>query len=122
MKFDHVQSIYFIGIGGAGVSGLARIAKQLGKRVMGSDATDSAVVQALRHEGIPVQVPQDATLMPFDYDLYIYSDAVQPTNAERAELIRRKLESRTMSYFRAVGEMMSVFQRRIAVSGPHGKI
>ncbi|EKD79498.1 MAG: hypothetical protein ACD_41C00054G0005 [uncultured bacterium] len=121
MKFDHVQSIYFIGIGGAGVSGLARIAKQLGKRVMGSDATDSAVVQALRHEGIPVQVPQDATLMPFDYDLYIYSDAVQPTNAERAELIRRKLESRTMSYFRAVGEMMSVYQRRIAVSGTHGK-
>ncbi len=121
MNFDKVRSIYFIGIGGAGVSGLARIAKQHGKQVMGSDGSDSAVVQALRQEGITVHIPQAAAHVPLDYDLYIYSDAVQPTNPERAKLITHKLESRTMSYFRAVGEMMSVYHRRIAVSGTHGK-
>lgn len=121
MKFDQVQSIYFIGIGGAGVSGLARIGKQLGKQVMGSDGSDSVVVQALRHEGIPIHVPQQASQVPLDFDLYIYSDAVPPINPERASLVTHKLESRTMSYFRAVGEMMSVYHRRIAVSGTHGK-
>lgn len=121
MNFEKVRSVYFIGIGGAGVSGLARIAKQLGKQVMGSDSSDSAVVTALRQEGMTVYVPQAAKHVPLDYDLYIYSDAVPPINPERAELIKQKLESRTMSYFRAVGEIMPLYHRRIAVSGTHGK-
>ncbi len=121
MDFSHVRSIYFIGIGGAGVSGLARTAKQHGKTVAGSDGADSAVTQALRQEGIIVHVPQQASNVPLDFDLYVYSDAVQPTNPERQVLIDHKLESRTMSYFRAVGELMKVYERRIAVSGTHGK-
>ncbi|MBI4407466.1 MAG: UDP-N-acetylmuramate--L-alanine ligase [Candidatus Kerfeldbacteria bacterium] len=121
MDFDKTRSLYFIGIGGAGVSGLARIAQQHGKQVAGSDGSVGAVVTALRQEGMTIHVPQAAAHVPLDCDLYIYSDAVPPTNPERQWLIDHKLESRTMSYFRAVGEMMKVYERRIAVSGTHGK-
>ncbi len=121
MDFQRIRSIYFIGIGGAGVSGLARTAKQHGKIVAGSDGAESAVTTALRKEGIEVFVPQDAKHLPLDYDLYVYSDAVPPTNPERKVLIDHKLESKTMSYFRAVGELMKVYKNRVAVSGTHGK-
>lgn len=121
MDFQKIRSIYFIGIGGAGVSGLARTAKQHGKQVAGSDGAESAVTRALRKEDIEVFVPQDGSNVPLDFDLYVYSDAVPPTNPERKVLIDHKLESKTMSYFRAVGELMKVYHQRVAVSGTHGK-
>lgn len=121
MDFTNARSIYCIGIGGAGVSGLARIAKMHGQRVTGSDAVDSSVVKALRAEGIPVAVPQAATNVPLDADVYVYSDAVPPTNPERALIHELGLDHKTLSYFKAVGEIMKVYRQRIAVSGTHGK-
>ena len=121
MKFDHVQSIYFIGIGGAGVSGLARIAKKHNKTVVGSDADEGTVVLQLRQEGITVHTPQSADNVPLDFDLYVYSDAVPATNPERAKLITAGLEAKCFSYFKAVGEIMKVYHQRVAVSGTHGK-
>ena len=121
MNFQQVQSIYCIGIGGAGMSGLARMANQLGKTVSGSDLQDSSTVQQLRQEGITVHTPQQAENVPLEYDLYVYSDAVTVDNPERAVLLEHGLEQKAMSYFTAVGELMQVYQNRIAVSGTHGK-
>lgn len=121
MDFTKIQSVYCIGIGGAGVSGLARIAKKHHKVVAGSDASDGKVVQELRHEGITVYTPQSPDNVPLDYDLYVYSDAVSETNPERAKLIAAGLEAKCFSYFKAVGEIMKVYHQRVAVSGTHGK-
>ena len=46
------RSLHFVGIGGAGMSGLARVAHSLGARVTGSDQSESAVLERLRAEGI----------------------------------------------------------------------
>lgn len=121
MDFSKVRSMYCIGIGGAGVSGLARIAKRQGKAVFGSDCAESPVTEALRREGIAVAVPQRESNVPLDCDLYVYSDAVPPENPERIVLQTRDLEKKSLSYFHAVGEIMKVFHHRVAVSGTHGK-
>lgn len=121
MKFGDVQSIYFIGIGGAGMSGLARIAKQQGKTVIGSDCEDNATIKKLRSEGIKVTVPQAAKHIPLDYDLYIYSAAIPEDNVERSFLKEHGLVDKSMTYFQAVGEFMKGFDTRIAISGTHGK-
>lgn len=121
MDFANVQSVYCIGIGGAGVSGLARIANKHHKVVAGSDASSGTVVTQLRQEGITVYTPQSTDHVPLDFDLYVYSDAVPATNPERAYLIEHGLEKKCFSYFKAVGEIMKVYHQRIAVSGTHGK-
>lgn len=121
MDLAKVKSVYCIGIGGAGMSGLARIAKMHGKQVNGSDAVETSIVQALRQEGIKVTVPQAATNVPLNYDLYVYSDAVSEDNPERVVLRDHDLEPKSLSYFKAVGEIMKVYSDRVAVSGTHGK-
>ncbi|EKD76703.1 MAG: UDP-N-acetylmuramate-L-alanine ligase [uncultured bacterium] len=121
MDFTKAQSIYCIGIGGAGVSGLARIAKKHNKIVAGSDAVAGTVVRQLQQEGITVYTPQAAEHVPLDFDLYVYSDAVPETHPERAKLIANGLQDKCYSYFKAVGEIMRVYHQRVAVSGTHGK-
>jgi len=117
-----MQSTYFIGIGGAGVSGLARIAKQHGQKVSGSDASAGTIVKNLQQEGIEVFTNQASTdHVPLDADLYVYSDAVPATNPERQLLADHGLVGKSQSYFKAVGTMMKQYERRIAVSGTHGK-
>ncbi len=121
MKFDDVQSMYFIGIGGAGMSGLARMAFQHGKVVMGSDAADSEVVKKLRSEGLTIHTPHAASQVPLDYDVYVYSAAVPEDNPERMVLAEHGLTEKSMTYFEAVGDFMKIFKHRIAISGTHGK-
>ncbi len=121
MDFSKINSVYCIGIGGAGLSGFARIAKQHGKTVTGSDLVDSAVIQALRSEGIKVTTPQTADNVPLTADLYVYSDAVPIDNPERKVLKKHQLEEKSITYFQAVGELMKVYKQRVAVSGTHGK-
>lgn len=118
---SRMTSTYFIGIGGAGVSGLARIAKQHGQHVSGSDSNTGTIVQSLQHEGIEVFTTQTTDHVPLDADMYVYSDAVPETNPERQVLADHGLTGKSKSYFKAVGEMMKVYDRRIAVSGTHGK-
>lgn len=121
MNFQELNSIYFLGIGGAGVSGLARMAARHGKTVQGSDASESAITRALSAEGIMVHTTQSADHIPLDYDLYVYSDAVTEDNPERRMLKQHHLDSKEMSYFQALGEFMKAYHHRIAVSGTHGK-
>ncbi len=121
MKYMETQKMYFIGIGGAGMSGLARMVAQQGKTVMGSDGAGSAVIDKLRNEGIVVNIPQTSDSIPLDYDMYVYSAAVPEGNPERAALAKHNLTEKSYSYFEAVGEFMKVYNNRVAVSGTHGK-
>lgn len=121
MKFNDIKSVYFIGIGGAGMSGLARMAFRHGKTVMGSDADNSKTVETLRSEGITIHTPHSAEQMPLDFDAYVYSAAVPENNPERALLAQHGLTDKSMTYFEAVGDFMKIFTHRIAISGTHGK-
>ncbi|GIW68612.1 MAG: UDP-N-acetylmuramate--L-alanine ligase [Candidatus Parcubacteria bacterium] len=119
-QFVVPRVVYFVGIGGIGMSALAQWYAARGARVSGSDRdTDSPVVAQLRRKGIEVREGHSARFVPTDAQLVVYSDAVPPDNPEREEARRR--EVRTLSYFQALGEVSRAFPRVVAVAGSHGK-
>ncbi|MSV65917.1 MAG: UDP-N-acetylmuramate--L-alanine ligase, partial [Actinobacteria bacterium] len=75
------KRLHFIGIGGAGMSGLARIALSHGITVTGSDAKDSSVLSALQTLGAQVW-PEHKASQVDGADFIIYSTAIAPTNVE----------------------------------------
>ena len=109
--------VHFIGIGGAGLSAIARLMAQQGVVVSGSDAFDSAVVAALRAEGITCFVGHDAAHLD-GVDTVIASTAVRDDNPEVVEAQHRGLRL----WPRSAG-LRSVMdgRRTIAVAGTHGK-
>ncbi|MRJ77795.1 UDP-N-acetylmuramate--L-alanine ligase [Aeromicrobium sp. SMF47] len=114
---DALGAVFFIGIGGAGLSAIARLMAQQGVQVSGSDAADSAVLQALRAEGITCHVGHDPSHLE-GVDTVIASTAVRDDNPEIVEAQRRGLRLWPRSAgLRAVMEG----RRTIAVAGTHGK-
>ena len=111
------KRIHFIGIGGAGMSGLARIALSHGIVVSGSDAKDSSVVIALSALGATVSTSHDAALVE-GADLVVYSTAISVNNPERARAEELKIPILTRAAALAI--LMSE-SKSIAVAGTHGK-
>ncbi|MFH1781666.1 MAG: UDP-N-acetylmuramate--L-alanine ligase [Patescibacteria group bacterium] len=121
MKSEDLKKIYFIGIGGIGISGLARLYHGMGKEIAGSDMVQSELTDELIKEGIKVNLTQDGKKLPKDFDLYVYSDAVPEDNPERKKVKELGLKEKEMSYFEAAAELMKEYEYSIAVSGTHGK-
>jgi UDP-N-acetylmuramate--alanine ligase len=113
------RRLHLIGLGGAGMSGYARVATQLGAAVSGSDRADSPGLAALRDVGIEVHVGHDTANLPAGDDVeVVHSTAIAPDNPERAEARRRGLPDRPRASL--LGEL-SALKRTIAVAGAHGK-
>src|SRR3989344_3779367 len=83
IDLDKINKLYFIGIGGIGLSAVARIFNQLGKEVSGSDAVESEITAQLEKEGINVFISQSADNIPLDADLVVYTVAISENNPER---------------------------------------
>jgi len=111
------KRLHFIGIGGAGMSGLARIALSHGISVSGSDAKDSTVLSALSALG--AQVSADHVADHVDgADFVIYSTAISQNNVE---LVRaRELNLPILTRAQALATLMSD-SKSVAVAGTHGK-
>lgn len=112
---DHY--VHFIGIAGAGMSGLARIALSHGVRVSGSDNKDSSVVLALKALGADVYVGHDVSLVE-GKDFVVYSNAISQSNPE---IIRaRELGITLLTRAQALAILMEGTES-VAVAGTHGK-
>jgi UDP-N-acetylmuramate--alanine ligase len=111
------KRVHFIGIGGAGMSGLARIALSHGITVSGSDAKDSSVVTALSALGAKVSTSHLAENVD-GADLVVYSNAIAETNSERLRALELKLPILTRAA--ALSVLMSE-SKSVAVAGTHGK-
>ena len=112
-------NIHFIGIGGIGVSALARYYLEKGYQVSGSDLVSSEITQALKKKGAKIFVGKHrGKNLPKDTDLIIYSPAVQQNNPELKEATYRGLTP--VSYPQALGELTKK-HFTIAVCGSHGK-
>jgi UDP-N-acetylmuramate--alanine ligase len=111
------KRIHFIGIGGAGMSGLARIALSHGITVSGSDAKDSSVVIALSALGATVSTSHLASNVDGS-DLVVYSNAISESNAERMRA--KELNLPILTRAAALAVLMSD-SKSIAVAGTHGK-
>src|ERR671922_1535240 len=113
------QRLHLIGLGGAGMSGYARVATQLGAAVSGSDRADSPALAALRELGIEVHVGHDASNVPAGDNVeVVHSSAIAVDNPERVEAARRGLPDRPRADLLAE---LSALKRTIAVAGAHGK-
>lgn len=111
------KHIHFIGIGGSGMSGLARIAISHGIKVSGSDASDSSVLSALRALGATIFVGHHASNIG-SADLVVYSNAIKRENPEREAVIEAGIPE--ISRANALALLMSE-SISIAVAGTHGK-
>ena len=114
---EQLGRVHFIGIGGAGMSGIARIMLARGLPVSGSDAKDSVALAALRALGATVHVGHAAEHVG-DADTVVISTAIRAANPELLEAQRRGL--RIIHRAGALASVM-VGRRAVAVAGTHGK-
>ena len=111
------KRVHFIGIGGAGMSGLARIALSHSINVSGSDSTESSVVKALVALGAKISISHSAENVE-GVDLVVYSSAISPNNPE---LVRsQELGIQVLPRAAALAILMSE-STSVAVAGTHGK-
>ncbi|MFD1832070.1 UDP-N-acetylmuramate--L-alanine ligase [Streptomyces desertarenae] len=109
---------HFIGIGGAGMSGIAKILAQRGAEVAGSDARESATTEALRALGATVHVGHDAAHLAADATAVVVSSAIREDNPELAAARERGVP--VVHRSDALAALMDGL-RPIAVAGTHGK-
>lgn len=112
------HAAYLIGIGGSGMSGLARILKHLGLSVAGSDRKESYVTRSLCRDGINVHIGQKEVGIG-TADLVIYSSAIRKDHLELSEA--RKLGRRVYHRAEILASLMNQAETAIAVLGTHGK-
>jgi UDP-N-acetylmuramate--alanine ligase len=111
------QPVHFIGIGGAGMSGIAAVLARLGVAVTGSDLKASRYTRHLRECGVPVCIGHDAAQVG-DAALVVISSAIPPGNPELQEARRRGLP--VLQRAEMLARIMAT-RRGIAVAGTHGK-
>jgi UDP-N-acetylmuramate--alanine ligase len=109
---------HLVGIGGIGMSGLARILQANGKVVRGSDSEDSPIITKLREEGFEISIPQKKENLGSDVEVVIHTLAVDEKNEEIVEAKKRGLK--ILTYPQALGEITKE-KKVIAISGAHGK-
>jgi UDP-N-acetylmuramate--alanine ligase len=114
---DQLGRVHFVGIGGAGLSGIARIMLARGVPVSGSDANDSPTLSALRDLGARVAVGH-RTEQVHHADTVVVSTAVREDNPEVVEAVRQGLRLLPRS---AALESVMQGRRVVAVAGTHGK-
>ncbi len=117
-KLEEISCIYFIGIGGIGMSALARYFLFHGKEVCGYDKTETVLTRALSDEGIAIHYSDDVSLAPKHADLVVYTPAVPANHSELNfyrdngyELLKRS----------DVLGLITESSFNIGVAGTHGK-
>ncbi len=108
------RRLHFVGIGGAGMSGLALIARRLGASVTGSDRADSTYTGLLREHGIEPALGHRAENVPPGAEV-VFSTAVPPENPERRAAAGRELHRAELL------AQIAATKRCLAVTGTHGK-
>ena len=112
------KSVFFVGIGGINMSSLAHVSNRNGYRVGGSDRVRSALTERLEREGIEIFYSHDAKNVE-GYDALVYTVAISEDNPEYVRA--SELGIPCISRADYMGYLMTPYERRIGVSGMHGK-
>ncbi|MEY2665306.1 MAG: UDP-N-acetylmuramate--L-alanine ligase, UDP-N-acetylmuramate--alanine ligase [Candidatus Parcubacteria bacterium] len=121
IDLTEISRIHFIGIGGIGMSALARFLRNEKKTVQGTDRSPSDITATLQTEGVTVFSGHSAEHISDGIDLVIYTEAVNPTTEGYVELeAAREKGIPTINYFEALGLAVNPYYL-IAVAGTHGK-
>ena len=109
---------YLVGIGGCGMSGLARMLTARGAHVAGSDMNPGPVTDALAREGLAVGFDQGEGTLPEACDVLIASAAIRPEHPQLLDAQRRGVT--VLTYAEALGRCMSGYTA-VSLAGTHGK-
>ncbi len=118
MSEERIKQVHFIGVGGVGMSGIARVAHDQGMQVSGSDIKESRYTKQLREAGITVFIGQQADNIPEGDPVVVISTAILENNPELIEARRRGLEIWHRAQMLA---HLGVGLDTLAVAGTHGK-
>jgi UDP-N-acetylmuramate--alanine ligase len=124
MKLEQIHSVYFLGVGGIGMSALARWFNANGKKVVGYDKTETTLTQELSSEGISISYVDSLEFLPQDFArktesvLVVYTPAIPKTSVLYNHFLNEKFD------FYKRSEVLGLITRdyyTIAVAGTHGK-
>lgn len=118
LSVKDIQTVYFIGIGGIGMSALARYFHSLGKHVGGYDKTPTPLTRQLEAEGISIHYDENLELIPRQAELVVYTPAVPATHAEL--VFYREGGYAVMKRSEVLG-VISNSSFNICIGGTHGK-
>jgi UDP-N-acetylmuramate--alanine ligase len=114
-----IHKLFFIGIGGSSMSGLAGIALDQGFEVEGSDMVESSYTGKLKDRHVIIHIGHSKTNIPDDTDLVVFSAAIHPDNPDMVRA--RELNIPTVERSEYLGLLSHVFPKTIGVAGTHGK-
>ena len=122
MNLNQIHNVYFIGIGGIGMSALARYFKSIGKKVSGYDKTETELTKELSESGIDIHYKDDIGLIPTDYyienTLVVITPAVPTTHSQWNYFLEREFVVKKRA------EVLGLITKDtfcFAVAGTHGK-
>lgn len=118
MKLNDVNHVYFIGIGGIGMSAIARYFIAQGKKVSGYDKTRTVLTDHLTSEGMNIHFEDELSHIPEDIDLIIFTPAIPKDHKGFNHLLNAGIPM--MKRSEALG-LISNDKRSIGVAGTHGK-
>lgn len=118
IKLRAIKTVYFIGIGGIGMSAIARFFNENGVRVLGYDRSETQLTKELKNEGIDVQYTTNLEHMPENPDIVVYTPAIANTN-----ILLQYVKEKNFRLFKRseVLELISRDMECVAIAGTHGK-
>ncbi len=119
IDFSRPSSIYFVGIGGVSMCGLAELLAHEGFRVSGSDRAPSNLTRHLEEKGISIFYGQRYENITEDLDCVVFTSAIHPDNPEYIAAHDKNLPCLTRGEL--MGQVMLQYRHPIAISGTHGK-
>ena len=118
MQIENLHRVYFLGIGGIGMSALARYFNRLGIQVSGYDKTETPLTKKLQEEGIDIHFEDDPALIPDKVELVVYTPAIPKDHRGFNHL--QSAGYRLTKRAKVLGEISQDF-KTIAIAGTHGK-
>ena len=118
MDLDALKNIHFIGIGGIGMSAVARYFNQRGSIISGYDKTETTLTKKLVSEGMKIHYKDDISLIPEGIDLVVYTPAIPKEHFQLSHLLRS--ETPVLKRSEVLG-IISRAKKCIAIAGTHGK-
>jgi UDP-N-acetylmuramate--alanine ligase len=117
-QLNNIRSIYFVGVGGIGMSALARYFRSRNCSVSGYDKTSTPLTQALEKEGIDIHYNENVDIIPKEVDVVVYTPAIPK---EHAELVYYQQHSYKVVKRSDVLQWITESSFNVCVGGTHGK-
>ncbi len=118
MKVSKLKNVYFLGIGGIGMSAIARYMHNIGIQVFGYDKTRSKLCVQLEKLGMKIHYNEDVNLIPTNIDLVVYTPAIPDSNQEKKYLLKSVIPMHKRA---EVLGWITKEKKTLAVAGTHGK-